>query len=89
MDALEEVENRKRLLLERSEQERNDIARTYYQWQARSNVARQTLGFLRHPLVLSGLGLIAWRMPWRRALRFGGWGLKAWRLVRLARRFWL
>jgi hypothetical protein len=89
MNALEELEKRKRLLLARADGERTNIARIYYQWQARSDVARRTLGIFRNPLVLAGLGILALKMPWRRAFRFGGWAFKGWRLLRLVQRMWL
>lgn len=86
MDALDEITARKQALLARSDAERIEIARIYYQWEARTSVARKTLGFLRHPLVLAGLGLIALKMPWRRAFKMGGLALKTWRLLNLVRR---
>jgi hypothetical protein len=89
MTALEEITARKTALLSQSDSERLEIARVYYQWQARSNVARQTLGIFRNPLVLAGIGIFLLKMPWRRAYRFGGWAFKTWRLLRLVQRIWL
>jgi hypothetical protein len=89
MNAFEELAERKSGLLRRSDAERTNIARVYYQWQARSQVARRTLGIFRHPLVLAGLGLFALKMPWRRAYRMSGWAFKGWRIVRLVQRMWL
>ena len=89
MKGLETLEERKRNLLERSDNERLNIARVYYQWQARSQVARQTFGIFKNPLVLAALGVVALKMPWRRAYRLGGWGWKGWKLLRLVRRMWI
>ena len=89
MNHFEELAERKRRLLERADRERTDIARVYYQWQARSGVARRSLGIFKNPFVLAGLGLLALKMPWRKARRVGGWALKSWRLFRLVRRLWL
>ena len=89
MNSFEELAERKRRLLERSESERTNIARVYYQWQARTQVARHTLKIFRNPLVLAGMGFLVWKLPWRRAYRLGGWGFKAWRLLRLVQRMWL
>lgn len=89
MSALAEIAERKRVLLDRSAEDRLNIARVYYQWQARSLVARRTLGIFRNPLVLAGLGLLVLKLPWRRAYRLGGWGWKAWRLLRLVQRMWI
>lgn len=83
---MEEIAARKQRLLERSEAERNGIARAYYRWDARTEAARRAFGILRHPLVLAGLGVFALKMPWRRAFKMGGWALKAWRLLRLVQR---
>jgi hypothetical protein len=89
MNNFDDLAERKRQLLARSEGERTNIARVYYQWQARSSIARQTLGIFRNPLVLAGLGLFALKMPWRKAYRVGGLAFKAWRLLRVVRRIWL
>jgi hypothetical protein len=89
MNSLEEIATRKQALLNRSENERNRIARSFYQWQARTNTARQVGRIMRHPLFLAGMGLLAWKMPWRRTYKFGGWAWKAWRLVRTIRRMWI
>lgn len=86
MDALEEIAARKQRLLERSEAQRGEMARSYYQWEARTHVAKRTFRILRHPLFLAGLGLVALKLPWRRAFKMGGWALKAWRLLRLVQR---
>jgi hypothetical protein len=89
VNALEDITARKQSLLNRSDSERMEIARVYYQWQARSNVARQTLGIFRNPWVLAGLGIFVLKMPWRRTYRLGGWAFKTWRLLRWAQRIWL
>lgn len=87
MNSLEEIAARKQQLLERSNEQRNEIARTYYQWQARTHVARQVTGFFKNPLVLAGLGLLALKMPWRRAYKMGGVAWKGWKFLRMVRRF--
>lgn len=87
MNGLAEIEGRKRLLLAKSEAQRLEMASQYYRWQARTTMARQVTGFLKNPLVLSALGLVLLKLPWKRAYRMGGWGLKAWRIVKLVRRF--
>ena len=89
MTSLEEIAARKQDLLGQSDRERNRIARVYYQWQARTTVARQVTGILKNPLVLAGIGLFLLKMPWRRTYRFGGWAFKAWRLIRTIRRMWI
>lgn len=89
MSSLEEIAARKQELLSKSDAERNQIARVYYQWQARTTVAKQVTGILKNPLVLAGIGLLLLKMPWRRTYRFGGWAWKGWRLIRTIRRLWI
>jgi hypothetical protein len=89
MSTLEELAERRRALVERSDSERFHIASIYYQWNARSNVTRKTLGILKHPLVLAGLGLFMLKMPWRRTNKMSGWIWKSWRLLRLVQRMWV
>ena len=89
MSSLEEIAAHKQQLLGKSGDERMRIARVYYQWQARTQVARQVTGILKNPLVLAGMGLVLLKMPWRRTFRFGGWALKGWRLLRMVRRMWI
>ena len=89
MDSLEEITARKQALISRSDAERNNIALVYYQWQARTSVARQVTGILKNPLVLAGIGLVLLKMPWRRSYKFGGWAWRAWKLVRTIRRMWI
>jgi hypothetical protein len=89
MNHLDDLAERKRQLLARSDDERLNIARVYYQWYARSEVARRSFAIFRNPLVLAGLGIFALKMPWRKAYRLSGWGFKAWRLLRLVQRIWL
>jgi hypothetical protein len=87
MSRIDEIAGRKQRLIADSDARRNEIARVYYQYQARTLLARQVTGFLRNPLVLAGLGLLALKMPWRRTFRFGGWVWRVWRLFRTVRRF--
>ena len=87
VNGLEAVTEQKRLLLERANEERNDIARKYYQWQARGEVARKTTRLFRNPIVLASLGLLALKLPWRRTYKAGGWFWKGWKLFRIFRRF--
>ena len=89
MTNLEEIAARKQALLDQSDAERHRIARVYYQWQARTNVARQVTGVLKNPLVLAGIGLVLLKMPWRRTYRCGGWAWKGWRLIRTIRRMFI
>lgn len=89
MSSLDEIAARKQELLDRSEAERNSITRSFYQWQARTHSARQVSRIVKHPLFLLGLGLFAWRMPWRKCYKVGGWAWKGWRLVRTIRRMWM
>lgn len=89
MTNLEEIAARKDALIRRSDDERNEITRVYYQWQARTTVARQVTGFLKNPLVLAGLGLLALKMPWRRAYKMGGWAWRMWKFTRIFRRMWI
>jgi hypothetical protein len=83
---LAEIAQRKELLLVQSEQGRDEIARRYYQWQTRTVLARQVTNIFKNPLVLAGLGLFAFKMPWRKSLRFGGWFWRGWKLFRTVRR---
>ena len=85
MSDLAEIRARKDALLAESEGARDEIAREYYRWQARTFLARQVTGILRNPLVLAGLGLLAIKMPWRRTFRFGGWFWKGWKALRMVR----
>jgi hypothetical protein len=87
MSALDDIVARKQRLIAASDAGRNDMARRYYQYQARTLMARQVTNFLKNPLVLAGLGLFALKMPWRRAYKLGGWAWRAWRLLRTIRRF--
>jgi len=89
MNPLEEIAARKQGLLTRSDAERNDIARVYYRWQARTSVARQVTGILKNPLVLAGIGLLMLKMPWRRAYKTSGWAWRVWKLVRTVRRMFI
>jgi hypothetical protein len=89
MIRLGEIAARKEQLISRSSDERSSIARVYYQWQARTTVARQVTGVLKNPFVLAGLGLLLLKMPWRRTYKYGGWAWRAWRLVRTLRRMWI
>jgi hypothetical protein len=87
MSRLDEITARKQRLIGDSDQARNEIARVYYRYQARTVIARQVTAFFKNPLVLAGLGLFALKMPWRKAYRLGGWGWRVWRLLRTIRRF--
>ena len=87
MNGLEAITERKRLLVEQANEERNEIARNYYRWQARGEVARKTTRLLKNPLVLASLGLLALKMPWRRTYKMGGWFWKGWKFFRIFRRF--
>ena len=87
MNALEEIVARKQRLIAESDAARNDVARRYYEYQARTLLARKVTNFFKNPLVLAGLGLLALKMPWRRAYKMGGWAWRAWRLLRMIRRF--
>jgi hypothetical protein len=87
MTALEEITARKQKLIADSDSARFEIARVHYQYQARTLFVRQVTSFLKNPLVLAGLALFAWKMPWRKAYRLGGWGWRLWRLLRTVRRF--
>lgn len=87
MSALEEIVARKQRLIAESDASRNDLARRYYEYQARTLLARKVSNFFRNPLVLAGLGLFALKMPWRRAYKMGGWAWRAWRLLQTIRRF--
>jgi hypothetical protein len=89
MNDLEEIAARKQALIGRSDGERNDIARIYYRWQARTQVARQVTRILKNPFVLGGIGLLLLKLPWRRTYKLSGWAWRAWRLVRTIRRMWI
>ena len=87
MTRLEEIIARKQKLVADSDAARNNMARIYYHYQARTYVARKVSSFFKNPLVLAGLGLFALKMPWRRAYKLGGWTWRIWRLLRTVRRF--
>lgn len=87
MSRLEEIVERKQQLVAESDAARNNVARVYYQYQARTIVARKVTSFLKNPIVLAGLGLFALKMPWRRAYKLGGWAWRIWRLLQTVRRF--
>jgi len=89
MTRIEEITARKQELARRSDDERNEIKRVYYQWQARTTVARQATSFLKNPLVLTGLGLLLLKLPWRRTYKMGGWAWRLWKFVRVFRRMWI
>jgi hypothetical protein len=89
MTTLEEIAARKQELVGRSDDERNEITRVYYQWQARTAVARQVTSILKNPLVLAGIGLLLLKLPWRRTYKMGGWAWRLWKLVRVFRRMWI
>ena len=86
MKTLPEITARKQQLIADSDAGRYEIARVYYQYQARTMAARQIAGFLRNPVVLAAIGLVALKMPWRRAYRMGGWAWRCWGVVRMVRR---
>ena len=88
MSNLDEVAARKSELVRRSDHERNEITRIYYHWQARTALARQVTSILKNPLVLAALGLLAFKMPWRRAYKMSGWAWRTWKFVRIFRRMW-
>jgi len=87
MSALEEILARKQRLIAASDAGRYEMARRYYEYQARTLMARKVSNFFKNPLVLAGLGLLALKMPWRRTYKLGGWAWRAWRLLRTIRRF--
>jgi len=87
MSALDQIVARKQALIAKSDDKRNDIARIYYEYQARTVLTRQITKLLRNPLVLAGIGLVALKMPWSRVYRLGGWAWRGWRLLRFVRRF--
>jgi hypothetical protein len=89
MTKMEEIAARKQELARRSDDERNNITRVYYQWQARTVLARKVTGILRNPFVLAGLGLLALKMPWRKTYKMSGWAWRVWKLVRVFRRMWI
>jgi hypothetical protein len=86
VSSLESIAARKQMLIERSNDQRNEIARVYYLWQARTDVARKTTRFLKNPIVLSAIGLLALKMPWRRTFKFSGWLWKGWKFLRIFQR---
>jgi len=88
-DRLEEIAARKQELLARSDLGCYEMAQVYYKWQARTQVTRQITGFFRNPLVLAGLGLLALKMPWRRAYRWSGWLWRGWKTLRIFRRMFI
>jgi hypothetical protein len=87
MSSLEEIAARKDRLIADSDAARFEIARTYYRYHARTQVVRQVTGFFRNPVVLAGLGLVALKLPWRRAYRLGGWAWRGWAILRTIRKF--
>jgi hypothetical protein len=87
MTRLEEITARKEQLLAASDAERNEIIRVFYRYQARTFFATKVTSFFKNPLVLAALGFFAWKLPWRRAYRLGGWAWRGWRLLRTIRRF--
>jgi hypothetical protein len=87
MNSLELIAARKQLLLARSNEQRNQLARAYYHWEARRNTARHVTGFLKNPVVLGLLGLLAIKMPWRKSVKMGGRFWKFWKIFKMARRF--
>ena len=89
MTKIEEIAARKQELVRRSGDERNEITRVYYQWQARTVMARQVGSILKNPFVLAGIGLLVLKMPWRRTYKMGGWAWRVWKLVRVFRRMWI
>ena len=89
MSKIEEIAARKQELVRRSDDERYEITRVYYQWQARTTVARQVTSILKNPLVLTGIGLLLLKMPWRKTYKMGGWAFRLWKMVRLAKRMWI
>ena len=89
MASIAEIEERKRALVARSDAHRNEMTRVYYSWQARTQVARQVTGILKNPFVLTGIGLLLLKMPWRRTYRMGGWALRTWRFLMLLRRVFI
>ena len=89
MTKIKEITARKQELVRRSGDERNEITRVYYQWQARTVMARQVGSILKNPFVLAGIGLLVLKMPWRRTYKMGGWAWRVWKLVRVFRRMWI
>jgi hypothetical protein len=87
MNRLEVIQERKQALIQRSDEQRNQIARRFYQYQARTTIARNVTGILRNPLFLGLAGLVALKLPWRKSLKFGGLFWKGWKYFRLLRRF--
>ena len=68
MDALQEILVRKQVLLSTCEMQRNDLARHLRACHERTEPARRVKAILTNPMVLAGLGLLAWKMPWKRVL---------------------
>ncbi len=87
MTRLDEIIAHKQRLIAESDVARYNMARVYYQYQARTVMARKVTSFFKNPIVLAGLGLFALKMPWRRAYKMGGWAWRIWRLVQTVRRF--
>lgn len=87
MTRLEEITERKRQLLARADAERNALIRTCCEYRARTLVASKVSGFIKNPIVLAGLGLLALKMPWRRTLKMSGWIWRGWRLLKTVQRF--
>jgi len=87
MTRLEQIIAHKQRLIAESDAARNNMARVYYQYQARTLMARKITSFFKNPIVLAGLGLFALKMPWRRACKMGGWAWRIWRLLQTVRRF--
>ena len=87
MTRLEEIAARKQRLVTESDNARNEMVRVYYQYQARTIMARKITALLKNPAVLVALGLIVLKMPWRRVARLGGWTWRGWRLFRMIRHF--
>jgi len=89
MTKIEEIAERKQALARRSDDERNKITRVYYQWQARTAVARKVTSILKNPFVLAGIGVILLKMPWRKTYKMSGWAWKVWKLARFFKRMWI
>jgi len=87
MNQLELLAAKKQALVELSNEQRNNAARVYYQWQARTSVARNVTGIFRNPIVLAALGFLAIKLPWRKSMKLGGWFWKSWKLLRVVKRF--
>ena len=83
------IEDRKRALVTASDAHRSDLALAYYRYQARTQVARQVTNIIRNPFVLTGLGLVLLKLPWRRCYRMGGVAWRGWRFLMLLRRVFI